>query len=534
MQQATTSLPASHPVRSLQGLAKQIALPHEYAPLRFPSFPALERTALMGFSYPASLQLPASTDVRVLVFRQAAYPVWADIATTGMAYSCSWKSTVTPSLSATQTIVYEFNTGPYDAFTGNRTATNSSIGVSGGYGEKYPILGADSTCGPVPFVFVPKNFNAQCIVNASSGTFAGPATISINWETWSSPGEVNEAVLTGSISVSAGNTGSSDIFSADTDGGRWVRPSLVTNAMSVGAPSSLVVSLVVYSGTSTYTTSTSTYGNLAITGAAKTGTIPLCYPIEFSNSPMPWYSCRTTATSFLATNVTQVLNKGGTVLAGRLSPAVYNAFRVKDTVLSGLHPAEKAYLPLETGVYTFVPPSTDLQNFWDYSSTSAINSSYTSNMSGSTPFFRLDNDSLYHALTLTASGVAESMACTIDWHIEFRTSSALFQIGLSTMTLETLHQAQIALAEAGYFFENPTHSKILNRVVAAVKKHGPAVASALPLPPSVKMAAKLGQMVISGRPRKSPPTTTLARSANPPAGKKKNGPKQAKRAPKRR
>jgi hypothetical protein len=222
----------------------------------------------------------------------------------------------------------------------------------------------------------------------------------------------------------------------------------------------------------------------------------------------------------LGTNVTQVLNKGGTILGGRVSPAVIDPWRVQQSYVNALHPAEKAFLPLETGVYTYCPPSTDLIFFSDHT----LN---TGQGASACPIYVLSNDALYNKLYLTTAGVEESLACTVTWHLEFRTSSALFQIGLSGLTLESLHQAQLVLAETGYFFENPKHDAVLSKVISAAKKYVPMAVGAYN--PAVGAVMK-GMIKAKAKPRATikpktgpskPRTTTAAASGMLPKGQKK-------------
>jgi hypothetical protein len=225
--------------------------------------------------------------------------------------------------------------------------------------------------------------------------------------------------------------------------------------------------------------------------------------------------------------VTQVLNKGGTILGGRVSPAIVDPWRVTQSYVNGLHPAEKAFLPLETGVYTYCPPSTDLIFFADHTLV-------TSGGASACPTLVLSNDALYNKLYLTTAGVAESLACTVTWHMEFRTSSALFQIGLSGLTLESLHQAQLVLAETGYFFENPKHDAVLNKVISAAKKYAPmaigaynpamgALAKSL-----VKGKSKSKSVKPKAGPSKPRATTAAASGMTGGASKSKKGKKKGK------
>lgn len=461
----------------MEGLAKQIALPHEHAPLRFPSFPALERTATLGFSVPTTLNLAASTATKVVLFRQAAYPVWAEQSFTDCAYWATYKSDgeLTGTDVSTGNVRLSLLT---DGGMGNVLASASQAGVAG-FGSfsssPYPVVGMDSATGPQPWLYVPAN----CYVNVIQGGDVGPAgfsnatSVRVNFEVWLSPGEVSNTT-TASASISSTRT-SIVTGGTATMNGRWIRP--VSISYSTAAPQTMpnysYVTIVVSTTDVTFAASSSTLGTVTMSGT-KTVTVlfPLVYPVEFANSTLPWFATRTTASAMLGTNVTQITKKGGTVLGGRVSPRVMSPWLVTGSYINALHPAEKAFLPLETGVYTYCPPSTDMATFYDYTSPSG-----PSIAASTFPVFRLDNDSLYNVMFITASSDAETMAVTADWHIEFRTSSALFEVGLCTMSLESLHTAQIALAAAGFFFENPTHGKILTKVVDAAKKYGPGLIS---------------------------------------------------------
>lgn len=527
MQQATLPLPATHPARALQGLARQIALPHEFAPMRFPSFPALERTALMGFSQPTTLALPANTATRALVFRQAAFPVWADRSLNAKSYTVAYASDVTLTPGTGVQATYRPIQQPWAVQLGSHLATNQTPAVTGTTSpDFYAPVGQDLTSGNIPFVYVPNGWSWTWVAAGVGSPFTNSTTVNVTNEYWSSPGECY-VYTTAAITITAGHK-SGAVTTVNNGNGFWVRPvSFTLTSAAQQEPPNMYVSLVVSTGAATFTGSISNAGSVAVAAGAVTGLVPLVVSSEYSNSTIPWMATRTTAVSFLGTNVTQVLNKGGTVLAGRMNPETYNAWAISSSTVSGLHPAEKAYLPLETGVYTYVPPSTDLATFHDYTSM-VPGTSLGSGNATSVPLFLLNNDALYHIMFITASGADETLACTVDWHVEFRTSSALFQIGLSTMTLETLHQAQISLAEVGYFFENINHKALLTKVTNAAKKYGPAVAMAAKsvLPPQARAAMAVGQAILSSRPSTAMPTTTAKASGilpkkAPGAGKQK-------------
>lgn len=528
--QTTLPLTPGNPLRNITGLSRQIALPGEHAPLRFPSFPALERTAVMGFNQPVSLDLPAGTDVAVTVTRQACWPVWAD-------RSVSFAQIADYSFelftAAVTTSPSEFYTRARPALTSwavaNRPAFTYQPGLAG-FGSAglftYPILGRDYDLQGPEFVYVPAGSSYVCVA-WGNGAPAAAGNVTLQLEFWNAPREVGVGTLP--ISLPGSTTGGMTAAISPSVG-TWVRiVSMTMGYPAVNMPTIWNASIIVATAsTFTYTASTTTAGTVTVTGVAPASChLPLTQPAEFTNSQLPWFATRVTASALLGTNVSQVLNKGGTILGGRMSPSTYTPWSITPAVISNLHPAEKAYLPLETGVYTYCPPSTDLVFFSDYTLNTYAGAA-------ASPIYVLSNDSLFNKMYIRASSVAEQLACTISWHIEFRTSSALFQVGLSAMTLESLHAAQLVLAEAGFFFENPQHDGLLNRVIQTAKKFAPEAVSVVNPTAGRLLQSLMSKMsgpsgkkkVITPKPGPSKPPTTSAKSSGITPGKtngKKNG-----------
>lgn len=522
MQQRTSILPAAHPVRSLMGLSKQIALPHEFSPERFPSFPALERTAVMGFNVPTTLALPANTPVKVMLARQAAYPAWAEQTFSGAAYQSNFIFDQVSAPTGSTTSFEAVNPALTGWKAANTPAGTYNVGMTGvtNLFSNYAVLGVDNNTGPLPWTWIPPNWIAEAVVGTSS-PFASAATLALSCEVWAAPGEGSQ-FFSAVGTTAAGNCSTRVGLPSTSGNGYWIRPRSLNISLATAATTAALgptVTLFTCAGTTSFAGSTSTQGTYTITPVATTGLLPLSLPAEFANSQLPWYSTRVTAVAFLGTNVSQVLNKGGTVLAGRVAPQVQNPFSVTSSYINSLHPAEKAFLPLETGVYTYAPPSTDLVDFWDYTLNTATGAP-------AAPVYRLDNISLVNVMFLTATAVAEQLAVNIDWHVEFRTSSALFQIGLSAVTLETLHQAQIALASVGFFFENPEHKKILTAVISAAKKYGPSALGAVN-PMAGRLAAGAVK-ILSSKPRNQMKSTSAAASGMMPKQPQPARPKKGK------
>lgn len=520
MQQSTINLPPAHPVRAMQGLARQISLPGEHAPERFPSFPALERTAVMGFSTPASLDVPVGTTTKMMLTRQASWPFWADYGTVSSSHSATWSLGRLVNVASDQE--YTMQAGPdlvrWTAGPSSGSTVEPQV-VSGPFMHSFAIVGVDAGLGPTPFIYVPSGFQWMFIITFNGNSYTQSVSAGVDFDRWCSPGEADSFTFASGGLLNQGGFASANSALA----GYWIRPRRVTIAFSgpsAVADTQVYLTIVAGSDVMTYTPTPAGTGRVNVGATPARTFAPVVQPAEFRTSPLPWRSTRLTAASLLGTNVTQVLNKGGTVLCGRVSPQAVNPFLAISADVNNLHPAEKAWLPLETGVYTYCPPSTDLANFWDYSLNEA---------GGAEPcsVYRLDNDALVNLVFLTPVNVAETMAMTVSTHIEFRTTSALFQIALSGMTLESLHTAQLALAAAGFFFHNPDHKDVLNKVMSAVKTIAPMIHPALGV-----VANMVGKRSVSvPQAKMSMPATNAVSSGIVPAkaNKQKGTKKKAKK-----
>lgn len=534
MQQTTINLPSTNPVRALTGLARQIALPGEYAPERFPSFPALERTAVMAFTQPTTWAVPAGATYHGMVCRQASYPLWLDTVQSPTnqkaSYHAIWQSTALAEPLNNGEV--SFKDAPlYSQATGSTSPAVTQIGVTSGtplFGQSWAVLGVDDSCGPSPFIYVPPGCYCFVACYASSALTAGTYTMGVTLERWMEPGKV-EYYPVEPFSFTAGTTGG--ISDNQGLGGYWVRPVSANCEAGTGAVPAiqLYAAVIVANSTGVYTGSATTGGTWVMNAQSQaiTAMMPATVPSEFSTSTLPWSDTRLTASAALLTNVTQVLNKNGTVMAGRVSPNTVSPWLVTKSTIAALHPAEKAFLPLETGLYTYCPPSTDMANFWDYRTTAVF--PYTG-VAAAAPVYRLDNTSLVNHFFMDST-VASSFAVSMAWHVEFRTSSALFQIALSGLTLEALHGAQLALAAAGFFFENPEHDSVLSKVIAGAKKIAPHLMSVAELHPAGKAAVtgvKAVASALSGPkkvnvpngPKRVQPTSAQGSGIVPKKGKK--------------
>lgn len=508
-------------------LAKAIALPGKTAPVRFPSFPALERTATMAFN--ASIPYSLSTgDTHVMLTRSALFPVWGDVQngntgaasqalTYGAVYSCV-EVPLTSAITTAETI----DTTVVDMVGAWSNTTNyginaPSISNKGGLWPvtDRPVLGWDPALGDVPFVYVPAGASVMV-------TVAGVAHIinngRVTMEVWDAPGVATYSTLapgtifaTTTAGYAAGQT-----FQVATS--QWLRP--VSLGFSPGGTPAAFYSPTISLGVSVSNTVPS------FTSGANTGVwnvssspdsnfyfLPLTSSPEFNNSVLPWSATRLTALAALFTNTTKVLNKEGTVLWGRTNPMYQNSWLMSKSVVQTLHPAEKAFLGIEQGTYAYNPPSTDLEFFTSY--VRRVSPGLTS--TNIIPVFNLGDRSMdVHGYFSDPDG-GTNFALNIDYHIEFRTSSTLFNIAISNHTLEALHSAQLSLLKAGFFFTNFDHVALIGKIISGMSAAYPLLNVASPmlkgLYRSTRRAAK--QSGVSVRPitQDHNPNPTSARAS---------------------
>lgn len=508
-------------LRNMSDVARAIALPGESPPVRFPSYPALERTALMRFNAPKtwSLQSSGGPTRRVILTRQAAFPLWVEEEQreiTPFSYQAGWITDIRvnadPQLDVYTRLDY-LASGPTPLVTGRPRVTG--VVPPPGF---YPPVGSDLRSGPVPFVWIPRNASAYLVIIPVTAT-ATATPILANCELWLPSGETR-GYTAPVVTMNANSLGVISEITAATYGidgaGVWFRPHNISINVPTGPPAQYRLTVVVVtspSGITIVENSTTNPPTINIAGSIfLPNLLPAVVPNEFAVSHIPWVSTRCTAVSALFTNITKVLNKEGSVQWGRLNPDQTDVWNFTPSTLQVLHPTEKAFMALETGTYTFVPPSTDQANFWDHTV-----------IVGTTPWpqYRLDNTALVCAGVFTDPDGDTTLAINVDWHLEFRNTSALFPIGLSTMTLESFHQAQLALVQSGFFYQNETHKTILSRVLAAVKKFVPQVLSLHP----VGRAAVNAYRAVKRSPPKQPRQQRRKKQQKqpPPQRKKKGG-----------
>jgi hypothetical protein len=395
---------------------------------------------------------------RVLLTRQAAMPLWTET-TRNINYAIDYAGLSTqthrdnfPAIGTSSPLNTPASGWRSTQLASTMGGTNvvTVVTTQASY-NTYPIIGVDAATGDQPWLYVPRDCTVGFYLACHAG-HANVVTMTTLFEVWLGPGEVGPGPQVDITNQTAGNTSfaGTAIFSA-TDN-LWVRPLEFSTKFDSGAPSLAAdynYTVVVSSAIQSMTYSAAAYGgSVSIGSSTKMILAPQVVAPEFANSPLPYTATRVTGLAVGFTNVTKIMNKEGTVMAGRVLPAQRNIWNLDDDFVSTLHPAEKFQTGLETGLYSFVPPSSDTSIFADYVSP-------LPGTAGSTPQYRLDLGSTVNYINFNDTDGGTTLAFSLFWNIEFRTTSTLFPIALCRTTLETYHRGMLDACARGYFFPGP-------------------------------------------------------------------------------
>lgn len=338
------------------------------------------------------------------------------------------------------------------------------------------------------YFYAPAGATVFCRFVASAAQASGAIEVALMQ--WNAPGDESYwTSLTATFAASPAAT----TTAAVTSNGGWYRFCNGTVATALPTAANLNITCGWFTG-GTYT--------------APAGSIAGIYPAglvnEWSTTTVPFTNTRVTATGLLLSNVTKVLNKEGTVLAARLTPD-QSAFSPIAAPISSRNVMEKFFGPLETGIYTYTSPTPESMNFSDA----------TTGSTGSYPSYCLNRLGMLNLVRMVDPSVADgtTMAYTVDWHVEFRTTSVLFPLGVTATPLEEFQASQVALALVGNFFENPLHLPAIASLVGGAAQ---TVAKALGPVLLEKAHTKLKSIM-----PKPPPKVTMKQSV--PGTQRKEG-----------
>lgn len=475
--------------KHLEVMAQTLAVPRLHKPMRMPTFPAMERTAVSSHLLTDNLPVPAGKSVYALVARSPIYPVWATSNGPGGVVANS------------NFALYHIMSGPgggwgikSDAetitFPPERWGAISGSGIASGTwvnSLRWPVGYLHNGLGP--WVYCPQGMTAGFQMSFNSAPAGASSGWTIEYECHNGSQVIGNSLLLLPATLGTGVYTTLTLNRPGQTGQayNWFRVVSVTPDQMSGVTTDFFISTV-YMGANTGGTMTSPSGAVDFinTGAM----FPMFSPAEWGNSQLPYRATRETAAAALFSNVSSVLSKEGVVSATRVPMSVFRsevsqspwnaAAWSTQAFFTSPHPAERYYGPLEKGLYTFTLPDEKSERF----------STYLDYNQSVYPAYIIDDFDYVHLIRFADLDTAGSttLAVQSDVHLEFRTSSALFQLGYSGVTLESYHVSVLSLLRQGVFYENPTHIGTIGGLV------GRAVSSLAPvMMPFLKGAAHHAQ-----------------------------------------
>jgi hypothetical protein len=452
----------------LTGLALSFVLPHENKPMRLPVVPAA-LTALLNVMSDGTIPVTDGTARKAFLCRDPAYPLWVERnfenCANALQSSGSVGTWIVPNRSNSVISLPVWDR----VETVTSTATVDGISVLAAQVSDYAVLG--TAPGTLAFFIPPGSLFEFTIDTAATG---GGSGIEVEIVCQVGGEEFVNTILT--TSTTGGH-----IFQGFAASATALLGSLTEGFVPVGF--SYVRALRTTNTAPNASTSPNlkfgwtTGGSIGNPSNSKLLWAPFGPPPEFNNSTLPYGRTRLNSSAALFTNVSAALSKEGTILAARLKPSVVDPWLFNSGHLNSTHPSLRYYGPMEKGLYTYTSPSGNLSMFSDAWTTMPSDSAFNPTAK---PLFDYKDIGVYNAVVFTdlgSSDVGTQLAVSCYAHLEFETTSSLFTPGVSTLPLEMLHAAEVALLKFGHFHENPLHWAVLaNAARNALNIVGPMVA----------------------------------------------------------
>lgn len=453
----------------LSELARSVALPKENPARRLPTFPYVARTAVVSLEHTGTAETSLSKVLRASLTRFPSAPLWL--------------SQDFPDRRATF-----LNDSLFYAYS--KPATNRT----------FSIFGASS-----PAAFVSYGGLDYCLYPQGAAVYA---------QAWGTAGLIEATAL---------------IFSDEDPGAFTLKPFDFNTTLNQWDPVSLPAGTVGVHVTRTGINATDVW--LHFFGSN------LLWPVRvpvLDDIPFVYSDTRCTAAAVLFSNVTRVLEKEGTVRGARLIagtpyqnavPAWPGAWQSLD--LNDIHPSEKYFGAMENGVYTYTLHTPESELFQDAVFRTILLGGPPPNPTTANGYLQAPR---LNAITGAFSALefvdvdatsATTLAYTLNFHLEFRTTSPVFEIGFSAVPIEAYHSATVALAATPVFFENPVHWRSLVSLIA----RGLSLAIPLVAPQYSAAARAIGVAGSLIAPTKRPTVNMQQKQMAAPA---------SKRAPRRR
>lgn len=476
--------------RGLSAAAQAIADPMARKPLRYPSFPNVEKTAVLSVKTTGNLEVNGAGTGKALVFRSPVWGLW----TTGVSFATAGR-------------IFGEQTA-YDDYVGSGTYTEivmaDRINHCSAEGGGAPLLDNQRW----PIATLPNSDKFWTYTMFSPGLeeqqrdlkrkflieFDRAAAGSVNIRYASTNGR---SVRNASVRLTQGTAASVWSIMIPDAAYAFVRVELLNDL------NSSVVAIV-----KGVRIETEFIGEYPLTGHL----LPFAGPPEWGVTTVPYRSSRATALSALFTNVTANLYKEGTVNCAILPMSYFDANALdlfnlpNDVWMQAVTEDRRYYGPLEKGLYTFTVPDAANAKFGDW-----VDSTLHRTAGGSVvayPCFDFSGFEYVNVISFIDQDTAfkTQLAVTMVQHLEYRTTSVLFPTAVSMMTLEHFHGASLALTRLPVFYENFIHVGTIARLAMNAAKFVAPIVTPYVRPIMAQVGNKLIKTVVKQmQPKKTKP-----------------------------
>lgn len=438
-------------------IAKTLSLPSDHPPLRLPEMGRVLHTCALKLN--ATQQAAAVQGMylqsgvqRWAMFQNPVLPVWCDKPLNrGIDIATFSIETLTfPGAASGEPVPQMVSASDMIGYGNWINGTRASSGIVGVACNRQ-------------WVYTPYGSRIQIGVRAV-GAISFSGTLQATYEMYDG-GNVQTTTAVISTSGDSGFVGwKSVVATISKDGYSWAR---LAKIESINASYSVAAAgNVVFGAELCVTPGVLTYDQANVSGGVEWNTMQPWTPgvgINSDASTVPYQSSRLTSASLLLSNVTSYLNQEGSILAARINPSTKSPWTFDAATLAGISDTDKANLKLATGVYTFLAP--EILPMRDY---------YVVASDGMHPVMYLDDLPYTNVLILSDQNPTSvsNVNVTFSMHVEFMSSLQLFPVGYSHVDPMMYHQALLALARTGFFFENPTHFKDLAKRIGALMSAG--------------------------------------------------------------
>lgn len=440
---------------------RYIQYPGTTPSMRLPTYPAVDRTALIDLELDMTVLAGTANGgvTRGFLTKCPVWPIWWERNFNSTQNSRPLTSisydTVLRRTTPDESTYYEVNASMIGYFRDGDSSALNGPGfntMKSNLDTYYPVVGRFDRNNEEWF-WCPQGMQlllTAWFTAASNATFAASSSVSFSIDFMNRYGESNNTVVV-TATPTVGHLGAG-VQLGWGNGNCWARVVGVTvTNTTVGNPGFLNVNVttvldggVVY----TYAGSGATAGIWTNPATAGNTTQTFLWPLPtmsaFEDSTVPWSSVCCNAAALDVTNTTKFLNREGTLQVGRIPQEIdTNPWSINAGQIGRLNSRDRGFFRADSPLHMFTVPTSVSGKYYDCANRPIVGD-------GPYPVQPLSlSEPLYYIIVTDPDG-GTNLSLKLCYSLEFRTSSALYQIGLSTVDHNMAYRVNRQLAETPF------------------------------------------------------------------------------------